>query len=245
MAPLAPKGLLFPGDTGVPRGIIPTKYYHVSPRVGFAYDPFGDGKTSIRGGCRYFLRQVAGNEWNQPGNAVPFALRPQQGEGPLNSITNFYSYPGDFPSTAPGGGLFPYTYTASTPIFITGPGGATETISPHFKYPYVYQFNFSVQRQLPGGLTVTAAYVAALSHQLPNFIDVNYSPYSTAFGAPSTSATASPTGASSIHASELALRRGCHQQRHRHAGSVDHPTAVRPDRQLPLAANLGDQAAIP
>lgn len=189
IAPNAPKGIVFPGDKGVGRGIISTKYYHVSPRLGFAWDPFGDSKTSIRGAAGVFFGNVAGNEMNQPGNAVPFALRPQTGEGPLNSITNFYSYPGDFPSTAPGGGLFPYTYKPSAPIFISGPGGATEAIAPNFKYPYVYQFNLSVQRQLPGRLTLTAAYVAALSHQLPNFIDANYAPYSTAFGTPSTSAT--------------------------------------------------------
>jgi hypothetical protein len=189
VAPLAPKGIVFPGDKGVGRGIISTKYYHVSPRLGFAWDPFGDSKTSIRGAAGIFFGNVAGNEMNQPGNAVPFALRPQTGEGPLNSITNFYSYPGDFPSTAPGGGLFPYHYSASSPVFISGPGGATEAIAPNFKYPYVYQFNLSVQRQLPGRLTLTAAYVAALSHQLPNFIDAAYAPYSTAFGAPSTSAT--------------------------------------------------------
>jgi hypothetical protein len=212
VAPLAPKGLLFPGDAGVSRGIISTKYYHISPRVGFAWDPFGSGKTSIRGGAGIFYGTVAGNEWNQPGNAIPFALRPQTGEGPLNSITNYYSYPGDFPSTAPGGGLFPYIYSPSKPVFISGPGGATETISTHFKYPYIYQFNLSVQRQLPGRITLTAAYVTALSHQLPNFIDANYAPYSTAFGAPGTSAqsiadrrqfdpcvNACPTGAAAIN----------------------------------------------
>jgi Carboxypeptidase regulatory-like domain len=188
VAPDAPTGLVFPGDKGVGRGIISTKYYHVSPRVGFAWDPAGDGKTAIRGAGGIFYGTVAGNEWNQPGNAIPFALRPQTGEGPLNSITNFYSYPGDFPSTAPGGGLFPYTYTPSKPTFISGPGGATEAITPHFKYPYVYQFNLGVQRQLPGRVALTAAYVGALSHALPNFIDANYAPYSTVFGAPTTKA---------------------------------------------------------
>ena len=179
VAPLAPKGLLFPGDAGVGRGIIGTKYYHVSPRLGFAWDPFGDGKTSIRAGAGIFFGNVAGNQWNQPGNAIPFALRPQSGEGPLSSITNIYSTPGDFPSTAPGGGLFPYTYTPAKPTFIEGPGGATEAISTNFKYPYVYQFNLSVQRQLPGRVTMTAAYVSALSHHLSTFLDANYAPYST------------------------------------------------------------------
>jgi Carboxypeptidase regulatory-like domain len=212
VAALAPKGIVFPGDAGIGRGIISTKYYHVSPRFGFAWDPFGDGKTSVRGAFGVFFGNVAGNEWNQPGNAVPFALRPQTGEGPLNSVTNFYSYPGAFPSTEPGGGLFPYTYTPGNPTFISGPGGAVEAISPKFKYPYIYQMNFSVQRELPGHITLTTAYVGALSHQLPNFIDANYSPYSTAFGTPSTSATsiavrrqfdpcvvACPTGAAAIN----------------------------------------------
>jgi len=212
VAALAPKGILFPGDAGIGRGIISTKYYHVSPRFGFAWDPFGDGKTSVRGAMGVFFGNVAGNQWNQPGNAIPFALRPQTGEGPLNSITNFYSYPGDFPSTEPGGGLFPYTYTPSKPTFISGPGGAVEAISPRFKYPYTYQINFSIQRELPGHITLTTAYVGALSHQLPNFIDANYSPYSTAFGNPSTSATSvavrrqfdpcvvtCPTGAAAIN----------------------------------------------
>ena len=194
VAPLAPRGLVFPGDTGVGRGIISTKPFHVSPRFGFAWDPFKDGKTSVRGAAGMFFGTVAGNEWNQPGNAIPFALRPQTGEGPLSSITNFYSTPGDFPSTAPGGGLIPYIYKSSSPVFITGPGGGTEAISPNFNYPYTYQVNLSVQRQLPGRVTLTTAYVAALSHQLPNFIDANYAPYSTVFGGP----TSSNTGAGNI-----------------------------------------------
>ena len=52
-----------------------------------------------------------------------------------------------FPSTAPGGGIFPYTYSPSAPKFY--PSQSIEAIPPSFKDSSVYQFNLSVQRQLP------------------------------------------------------------------------------------------------
>ena len=185
VTPIAPTGMLFPGDPGVGRGIISTKFHHLAPRVGFAWDPFGDGKTAFRGAAGVFYGTTSGNEWNQPGNAAPFAIR--QGFGPLNSITNIYSTPGDFPSTAPGGGIFPYVYSPSAPKFF--PTASVESIDKNAQYPYIYQFNASVQRQLPGQMSLTVAYVGTLSHNVPTMIDGNYSPYSTAFGTPSTSAT--------------------------------------------------------
>ena len=56
---------------------------------------------------------------------------------------------------------------------------AIEAIAPNFKDSSVYQFNLSVQRQLPDRITLTAAYVGTLGRHLSTFIDANYAPYAT------------------------------------------------------------------
>jgi len=70
--PGAPLGQLFPVMRVSPRGLAPNRYHHVSPRVGIAWDPWGDGKTAVRAAAGVFYGSVSGNEWNQPANAQPF-----------------------------------------------------------------------------------------------------------------------------------------------------------------------------
>jgi hypothetical protein len=163
--PSAPLGMLFPGDAGISRGIAPTSYTHISPRVGLVWDPFGDGKTAVRAGAGIFYGSVSGNEWNQPANAQPFAVRQT-----FNSITSFSNVYGN-PASFPNGDPFPYTYDPKNPRFL--PAAAIETITHDYKWPLAYQLNAAIQRHLPGDVSLTTAYVGNLSHHLPYMLDIN------------------------------------------------------------------------
>src|SRR5262249_44331160 len=77
----------------------------------------------------------------------------------------------------PGGNPFPYNGQ-----FV--PGGSVFGPSPNFKWPYTYQLNFSVQRQVTSSLGVLASYVGSLSHNLPFAIDLNYPAAFTGPGVP-------------------------------------------------------------
>ncbi len=164
--PVAPVGQLFPGDPGVTRGIVPVRYHHVSPRLGLAWDPFGDGKTSVRAAFGVFYGSLSGNNWNQPSNFEPFATRltfTNTGAGKFatgGSLANPYR-------GLAGGDPFPYQGAYVN-------GGGILGIDTNFQWPYTYQMNFSVQRQLTNDLSVSVGYVGSLAHDLPFAQDVNY-----------------------------------------------------------------------
>ena len=174
--PLAPVGALFFGDPGVERGGIPNSYKHFSPRLGFAYDPFGDGKTSIRGAIGLFYGSISGNEWGNMTNFQPWSTRlsftnlNRRGTGAtLSNPYNNYS----------GGAPFPYNGSFTN-------GGGFFAVSPNFEFPRTLQMNFSVQRQITQSLTVGAAYVRSAARKLPFGRDLNY---------PVVNATATTAGA--------------------------------------------------
>ncbi len=168
--PNAPVGALFYGDPGVERGGIPTSYTHFSPRLGFAWDIFGDGKTSIRGAWGLFYGSISGNEWNTMTNFQPFSTRLTFTN--INQHTNAAGVPLGATLFNPynnyvGGPPFPYNGSFTN-------GGGLFPVATDFKWPFTYQTQVSVQRQVTKDIVVGAAYVGTFAHDLPFARDINY-----------------------------------------------------------------------
>jgi hypothetical protein len=165
VVPSAPNGMVFPGDAGIPRGIAPNQYGHISPRAGLVFDPFGRGQTVLRVGGGVFYGSTSANEWNQPANAQPFAVK--QTFNSITSLTNVYGNKASFPNGDP----FPYTYNPQNPRFL--PAASIDAIDPGYKWPVSYQFNAAVEQKLPGGFSMQTAYVGNFVRHVPIAIDGN------------------------------------------------------------------------
>jgi hypothetical protein len=157
--PSAPEGVVFPGDPGVPRSIIEKKLLNLGPRLGFAYDLFGSGRTSVRGGYGVFYSQIRQQAHNQISTNQPFSLKLTI-NNPPGGIDNPYQTTGNpFPFVPPQTPEERSTYRFLTPMAMT-------QWDPDFRNAVVQQWNLNVQQRLFGAYIATIAYVGSRGDHL-------------------------------------------------------------------------------
>jgi hypothetical protein len=154
--PNAPAGLLYPGDPGVPAGLIPTQKTAFAPRFGVAWDPRGDTKTVVSAAYGIFYEPYytgEGGPLQDPVSSPPY-LKTQQISFPVNSFANPFYTPNPF------GQAFPEPMTLLV-------------VARNLHLPYAQDWNLNIQRSFGEDWLLQVGYVGTTGVRLPRFIEGN------------------------------------------------------------------------
>jgi hypothetical protein len=155
-------GLLYPGDAGLPRGIVDNRYNNIAPRLGIAWDVRGNGRTSVRAGFGvYYIPTVRAIAFNRFPLIQPFALDVRLFGGDTDAMW----------SVAPYNGKNPFPRPDVTDLqglknleFIPTAGHTTYALP--FKTQSDRQWSFSVQQALGGDAVLELNYIGSSSAHL-------------------------------------------------------------------------------
>lgn len=146
-------GLVQEGTGGIPLGFAQHRYNNWGPRFGFAYDPWGDGKTSIRGGGGIFYERIRQNVNNFDGlGNPPLVYTPTLYNGNIDNLN---------PALVSQGTRFPV---------------GLSTFDGAGQIPTISAWSLGVQRQLPWNMSIDASYVANIGRHLQYRRDLNMLP---------------------------------------------------------------------
>jgi hypothetical protein len=172
-----------------------TKYNNISPRVGFAYDLFGSGKTILRGGGGIIFTQPAirtfmfsGGGLNLNPSGIPYVDQNGNTVQPTGTINAFLV---NSKNTDPTQGGVNWGVIPGQPIFPASAGQMCSidsqcdvfAVDPHLRTPYVENWNLNIQQALAGNSMLQIAYVGNHGVNLYSVTDPNqvnpFSPFET------------------------------------------------------------------
>ena len=152
---------------GTGRQIYRNDPYDIEPRFGLAWDPFHNGKTSVRIGYGMFHDRLFGNLFTNLKGDPPFIAGVQNFpnndfSNGIGAVTTLRTLPAPGTQPAP---------SASVPdgSLLTG----ISLIDPNLKTPYTQSWNVGIQRELGGGMTLEVNYVGSGTHRLFRSVDGN------------------------------------------------------------------------
>jgi hypothetical protein len=148
-------GIGIPGTTpGVPKGLVDNHWAAFGPRLGFAYDLTGSGKTILRGGFGTMYERIQGNDMYNAGPNVPFSTN-----------VSFKNVTLVNPSTDLASGN-----TLVAPITVASITGLDKTQN---KLPVSYQYSFGVQHALSSRSVLSLAYVGNQNRHQNDYRETN------------------------------------------------------------------------